>query len=155
MKVAIVGCGVMGAASAWALSHRGHEVTIYEQFEVGNKRGSSHGATRVYRYSYPEPRYVAMMKEALLLWSQLEQESGTQILQRTGGLDTGKSLEAHAEALAANDIPYEMLDARAASERWPHLALPDDEALYQGDGGIVFAERAWRAFVHGAIDLGT
>lgn len=154
MKVAVVGCGVMGAASAWALTHRGHEVTIYEQFEVGHKRGSSHGATRVYRYSYPDPRYVVMMKEAMLLWAQLEQESATEILHQTGGLDTGKDLDAHAEALAANEVPYEILDARAVSERWPALTLPADEVLYQADGGVVHAERAWKAFVDGAVERG-
>src|SRR5688500_18824765 len=98
----------MGAATAWALSHRGHDVTVYEQFEVGHDRGSSHGATRVYRYSYPDPRYVAMMKEAMAHWARLEREAGLEILLKTGGLDTGKNLDAHAEALAANGIPFEM-----------------------------------------------
>lgn len=147
----MVGCGVMGAATAWALGHRGHDVTVYEQFEVGHTRGSSHGATRVYRYSYPDPRYVAMMKEAMSHWARLEREAGREVLLKTGGLDTGKNLEAHAEALAANGIPFEMLDARRAAERWPQFSLPDDEVLHQADGGVVRAGDAWRAFVDGAL----
>jgi sarcosine oxidase len=151
MRVAVVGCGVMGAATAWALMRRGHEVTIYEQFEVGHRRGSSHGATRVYRYSYPDPYYVGMMKEAMELWRSLEAEAGVQILQQTGGLDTGKDLDAHGAALDANGIPYEIIDGRAASERWPELSLPDDEVLFQADGGVVHAQRAWESFVAGAL----
>lgn len=144
----------MGAATAWALGHRGHDVTIYEQFEVGHTRGSSHGATRVYRYSYPDPRYVAMMKEAMTHWARLELEAGRAILLKTGGLDTGENLDAHAEALAANEIPFEMLDARGAAERWPEFSLSDDEVLYQADGGVVRAGDAWRAFVDGALAHG-
>lgn len=154
MKVAVVGCGVMGAATAWALTRRGHEVTIYEQFEVGHSRGSSHGTTRVYRYSYPLPTYVAMMKEAVSLWRLLEQETGRQVLQRTGGLDTGKDLDAHASALEANDIPYEIIGATTASKRWPELSLSDDEILFQGDGGVVHAEKALRSFVEVAVGRG-
>lgn len=154
MKVAVVGCGVMGAATARALSMRGHDVTIYERFEIGHRRGSSHGTTRVYRYSYPDPRYVGMMKEAMGLWRGLEEESGKEILHQTGGLDTGKALDAHADALDAHDIPYELIDGTVASERWPSLSLPNDQVLFQGDGGYVRAETAWRAFVDGAVARG-
>jgi sarcosine oxidase len=154
MKVAVIGCGVMGAATARALAMRGNEVTIYERFEIGHRRGSSHGATRVYRYSYPDPTYVGMMKEAMGLWRGLESEAGTEILHQTGGLDTGKDLDAHAQALDAHDIPYELIDGAVATQRWPALALPDDEVLFQGDGGYVRAETAWKAFVDGATARG-
>ena len=43
MKVAVVGAGVMGCATAWALRERGADVTLFEQFEPGHVRGSSHG----------------------------------------------------------------------------------------------------------------
>ena len=154
MKVAVVGAGIMGCATARALARRGHEVTIFEQFEVGHTRGSSHGRTRIYRYSYPDEAYVGMMKEALGLWRELEAESGQTILQQTGGLDMGKNLEAHVAAFEAHDIPYEVLDSQAASARWPSLTLPEGEILFQADGGVVHAERAWDAFARGALSAG-
>ena len=55
MRVAVVGAGVMGCASAWALSERGADVTVYEQFGLDHDRGSSHGRTRIFRIAYPEP----------------------------------------------------------------------------------------------------
>lgn len=154
MKIAIVGAGVMGCSTARVLARRGHDVTIYEQFEVGHTRGSSHGRTRIYRYSYPEERYVGMMKEALSLWRELEAESGAAILQQTGGLDMGKNLDAHVAAFEAHDIPYEVLDTREVSKRWPSLSLPDGDVLFQADGGVVHAEKAWGAFARGALAAG-
>ena len=153
MKVAVVGCGVMGAATARALSTRGHKVTIYEQFEAGHKRGSSHGATRIYRFSYPDPLYVAMMSEALVLWHELEAESRVTLLTKTGGLDCGRSLEDHERSLEEHGVAFEMLDPAEVHRRWPTLNLPG-HSLYQGDGGYVRADLAWKAFLDSALSSG-
>lgn len=144
----------MGCATARALARRGHDVTIYEQFEIGHKRGSSHGATRIYRFSYPDERYVGMMKEAFGLWRELEAEANTTVLEQTGGLDMGKDLDAHVAAFETHDVPYEMFDAPRAARRWPSLVLPEGDVLFQPDGGVVYAQRAWEAFAYGAIAAG-
>ena len=144
----------MGCATARVLARLGHDVTMYEQFEVGHTRGSSHGRTRIYRYSYPEERYVGLMKEALGLWRELETESGATILQQTGGLDMGKNLDAHVAAFDAHAIPYEVLDTHDVSKRWPSLSLPDGDVLFQADGGVVHAAKAWNAFAAGATAAG-
>ena len=81
MKVAIVGAGVMGSATAWALRERGAEVTVYEQFDdVDHARGSSHGQTRIYRLAYPDEQWVRLMEEALDGWRDL----GADVLSRYG-----------------------------------------------------------------------
>lgn len=144
----------MGCATARALARDGHAVTLVDQFEVGHVRGSSHGRSRIYRFSYPDEPYVGMMKDALELWRELEAEVGAEILQRTGGLDMGKRLDEHTAALDANSIPYEVLDAAEARVRWPALTLPLGEVLYQADGGIVHAGPAWRSFHHSALAAG-
>ena len=41
MKVAVIGAGVMGLATGWALKRRGVDATVYEQYEVGNPRGEA------------------------------------------------------------------------------------------------------------------
>jgi sarcosine oxidase len=48
----------MGLATGWALKRRGHEPVVYEQFEVGNPHGSSHGRSRIFRLAYPEDHFV-------------------------------------------------------------------------------------------------
>ena len=55
-EVVIVGAGVMGLATARALARAGRDVVVCEQFEVGHKRGSSHGGSRIVRLSYPDER---------------------------------------------------------------------------------------------------
>lgn len=153
MKIAVIGCGVMGAATAYALAGNDHDVIIFDQFEVGHRRGSSHGASRVYRYSYPDARYVAMMKEALDLWHAAEADSGRSLLIKTGGIDTGKRLDEHCAALASCDVEFSVLDENEIVRRWPSLRV-SGPALFQADGGYVMAEAAWRTFAEGAVTRG-
>jgi sarcosine oxidase len=155
MKIGVVGAGVVGCATARALARSGHDVTLYEQFDLGHNRGSSHGESRIYRYSYPDERYVAMMIEAMPLWRELEAECGEQLLLRTEGLDTGKPVHDHAAALETHGIAFEILDGAEVRKRWPMLRLDGGDVLYQKDGGIVRAEPAWRALAAGAVAAGT
>lgn len=149
-RVTIIGAGVMGCATAHSLARRGFDVTLIEQFRVGHKRGSSHGTSRIFRFSYPDARYVAMAMEALPLWRALEREADESLLVTTGGLDMGKDLKEHATALRACGAPSELLRGSRAATRFPHLRFPDNaDVLYQPDAGIVMADRAVAAFAAG------
>ncbi|MGH2724410.1 MAG: FAD-dependent oxidoreductase [Actinomycetota bacterium] len=149
--VIVVGTGVMGAATARSLARAGRRVVALEQFEVGHPRGSSHGASRIFRFSYPDPRYVRMAMDSLPLWRELERETGESLLSVTGGLDTGKDLDEHASALEANGATFEWLDAASLAGRYPALALPHGaRALFQPDAGFVAAAPAWRALARSA-----
>jgi sarcosine oxidase len=75
-EVAVVGAGIMGSATAYALARQGREVLLLEQFRVGNNRGSSHGRSRIVRLAYPEVEFVELEKEAFAGWRELEPESG-------------------------------------------------------------------------------
>ena len=72
MKVAIVGAGVMGCATAWALCERGAEVTVHEQFALDHHRGSGHGRTRIFRIAYPYPYWIRFAQEAYAGWQELD-----------------------------------------------------------------------------------
>ena len=145
----------MGCATARALAQRDVDVVLLEQFHVGHKRGSSHGSSRIFRFSYPDARYVAMAMEALPLWRQLEREADEPLLKTTGGLDRGPALGDHASALGSCGAPFELLDPTQAQTRWPHLRFAGDgRVLYQPDAGIVLADRAVKAFARGCVDRG-
>ena len=147
-EIAVVGAGVMGAATAWALSRRGAEVVMFEQFEVGHTRGSSHGRSRVFRFSYEDPTYVRMAMESLPLWREIESESGTPLVTILGGLDFGADLTPNVRALQQCGASFEILPVEQAIDRFPTISLPgQDGALFQGDAGIVFADAAVRAFI--------
>lgn len=151
----VIGGGVMGCAAARALAGAGREVTLLERFGVGHTRGSSHGRSRVFRFSYHEPRWVRMAMEALPLWRELEEEAGRPILLSTGGLDVGPQVDQHRDALEASRASFQLLDAGEVRRRWPFLALdPGAKALFQPDAGVVEAGAAWEAFAGGARSRG-
>lgn len=154
-EVVVVGCGVMGAATAYSLARAGRAVTVFERFHVGHKRGSSHGPTRIFRLSYPDAAYVALALEAKELWRRAERDLDQRLLVTTGGLDLGAGIDANLAALGANGVACELLDAPAVAERWPFLRLrPDERALFQADAGIALADRAVAAFSQGARSHG-
>jgi sarcosine oxidase len=88
-EVVVVGAGVTGSATAAALAGAGRDVVVLERFRLGHDRGSSHGRSRIFRFSYGERRYVRMAMEALPMWRELEERAGEVVLRTTGGLDLG------------------------------------------------------------------
>jgi sarcosine oxidase len=158
----VVGAGAMGSSTAWWLARRGRDVVLLEQFEQGHARGSSHGATRIFRFAYPDPDYVRLAQQALPLWRELEADSGRTLLETTGAVDHGDpgSVDATAAALAACGGAHERLSPDAASERWPHMRF-DRAVLFHPDGGrclagATVAALQERAAAHGAdVRFGT
>lgn len=153
--ILIVGAGVMGAATARALRRTGRKVLLLEQFAPGHVRGSSHGRTRIFRFSYPDVEYVRMAQRSLELWRELERESGERLLQTMGAIDLGVGIEANAAALEECGAAFEMLSGRELTRRFPRVSLPArEEALFQPDGGVLAAERSIAAFLRGAVAAG-
>jgi sarcosine oxidase len=149
VDVAVVGAGVHGVATARALARRGVDVTIYEQFELDHKRGSSHGASRIFRLSYPDVEWVRMAQEALPLWRELEEESGERLLELNGIVEfVRRPEEGSRRALEERGAAVEMLDPEEVVRRFPMVAPPAGTmAVFQADAGIVLAEKARRALL--------
>jgi sarcosine oxidase len=154
-RIAIVGAGVMGAATAWRLAQRGHDVEIHEQFHVGHTHGSSHGRSRIVRLAYPEPEWVQLAEESFVGWRELEAEVGQQLLELYGLLElVGDPATSSRDALEARGAEYELLDAEAARARWP-IGVPDGwTVLFQPEAGIVRADLAWKALLDVATKEG-
>ena len=153
--VVIVGAGIMGSATARALSRSGLTVNILEQFEPGHTNGSSHGSSRIFRLSYPDAMYVSMAQEALSLWRAAEEETGESLIVNTGGFDAGEAIEANANALGECGASFEMVKGADVGDRWPQIRLgPDETALWQPDAGVALADRALRAFLRVATHAG-
>jgi len=64
--IVVVGAGITGVATARSLAQTGRGVVLIEQFGLGHDRGSSHGASRIFRLSYPDPHHVRLAQGALL-----------------------------------------------------------------------------------------
>jgi sarcosine oxidase len=156
--VVVVGGGAIGSATAWHLARRGADVVLLERWEPGHPHGSSHGATRIFRFAYADPRYVAWAQEALPLWRTLEEEAGTVLLETTGGIDIGAPevigpIEA---AITASGAQAEQVPASEAADLWPGLAVDGQEEviLYSPDAGRLWAERTVAALHEGTTKAG-
>ncbi len=156
----VVGLGGLGSAAAWELSRRGHRVLGLERFALGHHRGASHDTSRILRHSYHTPAYVRLTQEAYADWSVLEQESGEQLVTRTGGLDLFPPDPAipaidYTQSMDEVGIAYEALDAYRLTARWPQLRVPDGTlALFQTSGSIVPAGRTTAVLHERARRLG-
>lgn len=154
-EVAVVGAGIMGSATAYALARQGRDVLLLEQFHIGHQHGSSHGRSRIVRLAYPEVEFIELAREAFAGWRDLETESGQELLELKGLLElVESSRQSTRDALAAAGADYELLDAAEARSRWP-VGVPDGwTALFQPEAGIVRADLAHRAFIDGAVARG-
>jgi sarcosine oxidase len=137
----------MGSATAYELARRGLSVLGLEAFTPAHQFGSSGGLSRIIRLAYFEhPAYVPMLRAAWEGWHQLEQETGTKLLLRTGGLYAGRRgsdvLDGSLRSAEQHDLPHELLDADAVAARFPALRLdPDMEALHEPLAGLLYPER--------------
>ncbi len=148
MKVAVVGAGIMGAATAWQLARRGADVVVHEQFELDHERGSSHGRTRIFRVAYPDPDWVRLAAESYAGWKELDPD----LLGLYGLIEIAPDPAfTSARALEECGLPCRFLDAEAARELG--AAPPAGwAALFVPDAGIVLADDARHAFLDG-IDV--
>lgn len=146
MNIAVIGLGAAGSATLRFLAEAGHTAAGFEQFEPGHENGSSHGESRIIRFTYPDPYYTALMTYAYPLWNQLEEQSGEELFVRCGILFMGEAnhpeLGQIEDALNLHRVPFESLPADAVGCRFPAFRLkPGETALFQRDAGFLRATR--------------
>jgi len=153
--IAIIGAGLAGAATAWALARRGRDVVILERSTPANHLGSSHGSARILRYTYPDPFYTRLAIDARRGWDELEALRGERLITPTGSLDYGATRDpaALAAILDRHGIPHELLDAAGAATRWPGFVF-DGPVLWHEAAGVIDAEAAVLAMVALAVGEG-
>lgn len=142
VDVVVVGAGAMGSTSAWRLAESGRSVALLEQFGPGHDRGSSHGATRIFRIAYRDPRYVHLALRSVPLWRQMEDASGEVLLEQTGQLDHGHpvAIEEIAAHLEGTTHSAQVLRPGQAAERWPGMRF-DQAVVFSPEGGRCWADR--------------
>ena len=144
----VVGLGAIGSGAAYWLSRsQGDRVLGIEQFELGHHRGAGQDHSRIIRLSYHRSDYVRLARRAYSTWADVEAESGTKIVTHTGGLDIGPRdaaipLGDYVDAMTAEGVPFEHLEAAEIMHGWPQWQLGDEHhGLYQPDAGIADPNR--------------
>ena len=134
-ETVVVGGGAMGSATAWHLARRGRQVTLLERFGARHTMGASHGRSRNFNITYADATYQAMLREAAVLWRELEDESGAMLLDLVGVTNHGAGIAPDlAEALGALGVRASMLTPAEAQERWAGIRF-DTRVLYCSEGG--------------------
>ena len=146
------------ARCAYHLTLRGRRILLLEQFQIGNNRGSSHGESRIIRYTHDSTDYARFMPQTFELRRRLEQENETSLLIDTGSLFAGPADSAFLDGCRDTlEFPYELLAGKDLAAVYPQIRVPTDWiGLFQPDAGILSATRcvttlAVEAVKHGAV----
>ncbi len=151
MKINIVGAGIMGLSTAWALERLGHHVTLFDQGPIPNPNASSVDQHRLIRSAYGKAvGYMRMVGDAYALWDRLWADLGRSYLVPTGTLCLGTRDEGWlgdtAAAFAADDRPLAWLDPATIQDRFPLLNPAGlDAVLLLDDGGVLRAQEILKA----------
>ncbi len=137
--VVVVGGGLLGLATAYALRGR-REVVVLERETVGNPHGGSHGRSRAFRLGYPDPFYVQMAQQSRAVWRALEGDTGATLLHETGQLSFGPGAGDVLAALRASDAPALELSAADVAEQFPMFAGCGD-AVFEPASAVIDAAR--------------
>jgi glycine/D-amino acid oxidase-like deaminating enzyme len=147
VKVLIVGAGIMGLATAWALVRRGHRVEVLDQGPIPNPLGSSVDQHRLIRHPYGASLgYTRMVGEAYAAWERLWADLGEVHYAPTGSLAFEASpaawIEASRATLGQAGIAFRTPTRAEIAERHPALLPPDEgvATLETDTGGTLFAE---------------
>ncbi len=72
MKILVVGGGIVGLSTAWALVRLGHTPLVYDQGAVPNPTAASYDQHRIIRLAYGErDGYCRMVKPAFQAWRRI------------------------------------------------------------------------------------
>jgi sarcosine oxidase len=151
----VIGAGLAGAATAWSLARRGHEVTLVERTRPAAHDGSSHGSARIFRYAYPNPFYTELVVRARAGFDELERLSGNKLITPIGSLDFGRVRDPRrlAAVMEQVGVEHELLSNNRARARFPQIAT-DTEVLWHPGAGVIDAETTVHTMVDAAASHG-
>lgn len=146
-NVAIVGAGIAGLSTAWALTKRGVSVTLFEQGPVPNPLSASGDEHRIIRRAYAgQGGYARRIDEAYDAWDEMFADIGANHLEERGFLlvsrEPGDDADRYRDSLVEGGYPLDMLEGRAAIDRFPFLEAGSFRyAGFSPEGGALLCQR--------------
>lgn len=146
MKAIVVGGGIMGLATSWALARTGCDIHVFEQGRLPNPLASSFDEHRLIRHPYGDHLgYARMIDPAFEAWDLLWRDLGRRYYAATGTLALSGNgadwAQRSAAALAAIGKPMLELAVDDLPKRFPMLDTGGVErAFWIETGGVLFAQ---------------
>jgi sarcosine oxidase len=139
-RVAVVGAGVIGLATATALLDAGADVRLYERDSPGLKQ--SVGRTRVFRLAHGDARLVKLAAHSRRLWREWEARFHRRLVGDEGLIVTGdQAVAAWTGAMSDAGVPHATLSIAEASVHLPIARPAGSVALFDPAGGATRARR--------------
>ncbi|XP_072041917.1 peroxisomal sarcosine oxidase-like [Amphiura filiformis] len=155
----VVGAGIEGCSSAYQLAKNGYSTLLLEQFPLPHNRGSSHGQTRITRYSYGQKHFSDMMLEAYPMWKQLEEEANTTLYSKTGVFQLEEppyeDYNNHLKCLKSINKPYRLYSGKEINQEFPGVRFEDHyKGMLELDGGVLMANKCLQSYQNQFVKFG-
>lgn len=159
-QIIVVGAGIVGLSTAYALLERGmRNVLVLEQAVVNHPRATSASISRLLRFEYgTDAFYSRMVKLSLEYWRELEKRTQRNLYTPTGLLTLGREGEEtwrEHEIVRGLGLPSERLSAQNCTKRFPQFESRDyDTRTYNAAGGILHASTCLNTLKRAVLEAG-
>ena len=147
MNIIVVGAGIAGLSTAWALTKAGHQVTIIEQGPIPNPLAASGDHHRIIRRAYGAASgYGRLITEAYEAWDELWADLGETHYDSRGFIcvsrEPGDDTDSYRDWMENSGFSSEMADPADAVARWPFLEAGSFRyAFHSPEGGALHCRR--------------
>lgn len=133
--MAVLGAGIVGLATAYALRERGATVHVYERGTPG--AGQSGGDSRVFRHAHDDPRLIDFARASLRIYREWEDELDVELVSGDGVVSLGPAGLRRLPLLQLAGVDAAEVGAEELAGRMPLLKRFDGPAIFDADGGAI------------------
>jgi sarcosine oxidase len=142
-QVAVVGAGIVGLCTAYAMLERGMTVRVYEHGVPGNAQ--SGGESRIFRHAHDDVRLIEATRASRAAYQAWSERLGVELVSSDGAVTIGPAVDARFPLLQGAGVAARRLDPDELAERVPVLAGYDGPAMLDEGGGSIRTTAAIRA----------